>query len=71
MRLAHEAAEVAHGAVMRIDRAVIGDVVTIVAQRRGIKWHDPDRGRAQLADIIEPAGQAFEIADAVAIRILE
>ena len=31
VRLAHEAAEVAHRAVGRVDAAVVGDVVAVVA----------------------------------------
>ena len=34
-------------AVGRVDRAVVGDVVAVVAQRRGVERHQPDRGDAR------------------------
>ena len=71
MGLAHEDAEIRHRAVARIDVAVIGDVVAVVAQRRGIERQQPDRRDAQLLQIVELPGQAGEIADAVVIGVEE
>ena len=71
VRLGDEAAEVAHVAVGRIDRAVVGDVVAVVAQRRGIEGQEPDRVDAEALDVVEPLHQAGEIADAVAVGIVE
>lgn len=61
--------EIAKGTVPRIDAIVIGNIITVVTPRRGIKGHQPYRGDAQALQIIEPAHQTFEIANAVAVGI--
>src|SRR5215813_11878174 len=48
---------------------VVADVVAVVLAWRFLKRHQPDRGDAEPAEIIEPAHQTLEIADAVGIRI--
>ena len=58
-------------AVVRIDVVIIGDVVAVIAQRRGIKGQKPDGGDAQFLEIIELLDQAAEIADAVAVAVVE
>ena len=40
-------------AVGRIDAAVVGDVVAVVAQRRGIERQEPQGGDAELVQIVE------------------
>ena len=67
----HEVPEILHRPVGGIDVAVIGDVVAVVAQGRGIERHDPERRDAEIADVIEFLGQALEIADPVIRRIEE
>ena len=69
--LVHEAAEVPHVAELRIDVAVVGNVVAVVAPRAGVERQQPQRGDAEVAQIVEPLGQAGEIADAVAVAVLE
>ena len=61
--------EVAERAVARIDAVIVRDVVAIVLAGRGLKRHQPDRGDAEPVKIIEPAQQALEIADAVAVGV--
>ncbi len=61
--------KITQGAVARIDAVVIRDVVAIVAMRRDLKRHQPDRRDAEAVQVIEAAHQAGEIADAVAIGI--
>ena len=68
---AHEAPEVAHRAVRRVDVAVVGDVVAVVAQRRRIERQDPDRIDAELLDVVELLHQAGKVADAVVVGIEE
>ena len=63
--------EVVQRAVLRIDVRVVGDVVTIVLQRRGKERQQPDRRDAQVLDVVEPLGQAAEVADAVAVAVAE
>ena len=68
---ASSSAEILHRAVAGIDRIVIGDVVAIIPQRRGIKRQQPDRGDAQVGEIVEPLQETAEVADAIAIAVLK
>ena len=61
--------EIAERAVARIDAVIVGDVVAVVLAGRGLKRHQPDRGDAEPVQIIEPAHQALEVADAVAVGV--
>ena len=58
-------------AVGRVDALVVGDVVAVVAQRRGIERQQPQRRDAEVLQIVELAPQALEIADAVIVGIEE
>ena len=64
-------ADVLERAEGRVDRAVVGNVVAVVAQRRGVERQQPDRRDAQLLDVVELLDQAVEIADAVAVGVEE
>ena len=68
---AQELLEVVQGAVGRMDVGVIGDVVAVVAQRRRIERQQPERGDAEVLEVIELADQAAEVADAVAVAVGE
>ncbi len=70
VRLGHERLEVGHLAVGRVDRLVVGDVVAVVAQRRGVERQQPDRCHAQRLDVVEPAHQPGKVPDAVAVAVL-
>ena len=63
--------EVAERAEARVDVVVVGDVVAVVALRRGLERHQPDAGDAQALQVVEPAQQPLEIADAVAVGVHE
>ena len=69
MRLVEKRLKVVQRAVLRIDVRVVGDVVAVVLQRRGEERQQPDRRDAQVLDVIEPLGQAAEVADAVAVAV--
>jgi hypothetical protein len=71
VRLGDEAAEIPHVPVGRIDGAILGDIVAVVAQRRGIERQDPDDADAEALDVIELLHQPCEVADAVAVGIEE
>ena len=68
---ADEVPEIGHPAVFGIDRAIVGDVVAVVAQRRPIERQQPQRRDAQILQIIELAAEALKIADAVVIAVEE
>ena len=71
MCLAQEDAEVIQRAQVGIDALVVGDVVAVVAQRRRVEGQQPERRDAQIVQVVEPLRQAGEIADAVAVAVVE
>src|SRR6266849_6808573 len=66
-----EAVEVGHGAVVRMDRAIVGHVVAVVAQRRAEEGQEPETIHSQLLEMPELAGEPDEVADAVVVAVLE
>jgi hypothetical protein len=71
MRLVEKRLEVLDGAVGRIDRLVLRDVVAVVAQRRRIERQQPDRGDAERLDVVEPVHQPLEVAIAIRVAVAE
>src|SRR5579872_6388777 len=69
-RRAH-AVEVGHRAEQWIDPAVVRNVVAEILHRRGIERRDPDRIDAELAQIGDAADDPVQVADAIAVGILE
>src|SRR5690242_6794313 len=69
-RRAH-AVEVGHRAEQRIDPAIIRNVVAEILHRRGIERRNPDRIDAELAQIGDAADDPVQVADAIAVGILE
>ena len=67
----HETAEVLHGTEIGIDLAILGNVVAVVAARRGVERQQPERGDAEILQIVELVGQAGEVADAVVVAVGE
>jgi hypothetical protein len=63
--LLHQALELAHRPVVGVDGGVVGDVVAVVAQRRGVERQHPDRGDAEVLEVVELVGQPLEVAVAV------
>ena len=63
--------EIVQRPVFRIDRAIVGHVIAEILLRRGEERADPDRIDAEIGDIGQPRGDARQIADAIAVRILE
>jgi hypothetical protein len=51
--------------------AIIGDVVAVVAARRGIERQQPYHVNPEIDDIVEFRDQAFEVADAIAVAVAE
>ena len=53
MRLVQHRAKIVERAELRMDILIVGDVVAVVLERRGIEGHQPDRVDAQISDVIE------------------
>jgi hypothetical protein len=52
-----ELGEVAQRAQSRVNAVVVGDVVTVVAQRRGVDGIEPQAGDAEPAQVVEAADE--------------
>ena len=57
--------------VARMHVEIIRDVVTVIAQRRRIKRQQPDRGDAELVEIVELLDQPAKIPYPVAVAIVK
>src|SRR5256886_9352199 len=71
VRRVEERAKIVERSVVRIDVEIIGDVVAIITQWGWIKGQEPDRGNAELLEVIEFLDQTAKIANAVAIAVME
>ena len=58
VRRVEEAPEVVQRAVARVDADVVGDVVAVVAQRRGEERQQPEAGDAEVLEVVELLRQA-------------
>src|SRR5437763_2186424 len=63
--------EIFKAAESRVDSAVIGDVVTKIQHRRGIKWSKPHGIDTKPRQVIDPAFQASQVPFAIAIGVLK
>jgi hypothetical protein len=64
-----ECAQIGHGAVIRMDPAVISDIIPVVAARRWIKGQQPDCIHAEICNVVDLLQGAAEVADAVTIGV--
>ncbi len=66
-----EPREVVERAVARVDVQVVGDVVAVVAQRRGKEGQQPEAGDAEALQVVELLREALKVADAVVVAVEE
>ena len=71
VRLPHQLPEVVEPAVHVVDPPVVGDVITVVAKRRGVEGQQPDRRHPQLLEMVELLDQPREVADTVIVGVEE
>src|SRR5262249_10928721 len=64
-----DAAKIRQRAVVRVDVAIIGNVVAVVAPWRRVERQQPDRIDAEAGDVIELLQQAGKIAHPVVVRV--
>ena len=62
--------EVRHGAIRRVDGAVVHHVVLVIADG-GMDGHQPDAAHAQRFDVVQTVDDALQVAPAVAVAVLE
>ena len=69
--LVDQLGEVAQRSQARVHAVVVGDIVAVVTQRRRVHRVEPEACHAQPGQVVETADQARQVADAVAVRVLE
>src|SRR5262249_1149620 len=58
-------------AVAWIDTVIVGYVISIIAVRRDLKRHQPDRCNSESMEIVQPAHQASKVTYAVPVGVHE
>ena len=71
VRLGEQCVHVSESAEHRVDLLVVGDVVAVVVLRGLVDGAEPDDIDAQARQIVEALGDAAQVADSVAVRVLE
>ena len=71
VRLLEEQHRVADVAVLREHGEEVGDVVAAVAQGRVVEGQQPDAVDAEPLQVVEPLGEAPQVAGAVAVAVVE
>src|SRR5215213_7790691 len=71
VRFVYELAEVFARPVLRMDLAVVGDVVAVVLARRWVEWQQPDRVDPEILQIVEFLSDAAQVAGAIPVAIEE
>ena len=71
VRRVKETPEVIEGPVARMNVAVVGDVVSVVAERRWKERQQPEAGDAKAFEIVEFLDEPWEVADAVRVAVVE
>src|SRR5439155_17660111 len=70
-RLAHERPKVPEGPVGRMNALVLGDVVAVVPERRGIEGKQPDSRDPEVPEVIQLVDQPRQVPDAVGVPVVE
>ena len=71
VRFGKQLVHILQRAEQRIDILIIGNIVAIVILRGPVDRGQPQHVHAEVGQIIETAGDALQVADAVAVGILE
>src|SRR5882757_6574996 len=71
MSVRKERLEIFQSSVVRMNRPVVGDVVTVVPQGGGKKRHQPDCIDAKFLHVIQPLSEPLKIANPVAVAVIK
>src|SRR5262245_52715811 len=71
MRLVNEPIEVGQGAELRIDVAVVADVVAEIDPRRRVEWCQPDDVDTEIHQVLQSLCDAVEVPNAITVAVLE
>ena len=70
-RRAQHLGEVAVGAELGVDAVEVADVVAVVATGGGMERHEPQARDADAGQVVEPVGEALQVAATVAVGVEE
>ena len=71
VQLRDQLVELRQRAEQRVDVLVVADVVAVVGLRRGVDRRQPQDVDAEVGQVVQPLQDAAEVADAVAVGVLE
>ena len=71
VQLGDQLVELRQRAEQRVDVLVVADVVAVVGLRRGVDRREPQDVDAEVGQVVQPLQDAAEVADAVAVGVLE
>ena len=71
VQLRDQLVELLERAEQRVDALVVADVVAVVGLRRGVDRREPQDVDAEVAQVVQPLQDAAQVADAVAVGVLE
>ena len=54
-----------------MDVGIIGDVVAVISQGRGVKGQQPDGGDPQILEVIQLLGETPEVPNTVLVAVIE
>ena len=63
--------EIIESAVAGVNRTIVGDIVSVIAQRGREEWHQPQGCDAKVLQVIQFLGEPAKISDAVRIAVVE
>ncbi len=70
VRRADEFAQIVFGAQVGIDRVIVRGIVAVITRRREDR-REPERANTQVFEVVELRGDAFQIANAIAVRVVK
>ena len=71
VRAGDHGVEIGHAAEQRVDAGIVGHVIAHVLLRRGEVGRQPDRIHTKARHMVQPARDARQVADAVAVTVLK
>ncbi|VUX34665.1 Uncharacterised protein [Bifidobacterium breve] len=71
VRFGQQLVHVVERAEQRVDVPVVGDVVAVVVLRGPVDRREPQHIHAEVGEIVEAGGDALQVAETIAVRVLE
>ena len=69
VRFPEQCLEIAQGAIIGVYAGVIGNIVTIVSERRGTEGKEPQGGDAEILQVVEFLAKSLKISYSVTVAV--